>query len=340
MARFGSTLVVGALVGCLCAAAVELVDGIAAQVGSDVVLVSEVNRLANPIETEMRSAGAPDEEIAKMRAEALERLIERRLIGQVARRAEIDASDAEVDEAIAAIAQENQLSAAALRRSVEEQGLSYEAYRLRIREEIVQQKVLGGMVRAHLRIEEGELERLYRERYSDQRTTGEEVRTRQLLVTFEDDSPEARQASCQTVREALQRIQAGVPFASVASELSRVNPDRGGDLGWLHTDEIARWMAVVLEPLQPGDVSGMVETSFGCSLLQLVERREVRPVTFEEVEPQLRARLLDLKFDEEYRRFMEKLRSQTYIDRKGLFAEAARLSFDEATETSEPPLLP
>lgn len=312
----------------------ELIDGIAAQVGSDVVLVSEVERLARPVEMEMRRRGAPQGEVAKMRAEALERLIERRLVEQVAERAEVEASESEVDEAIAAVAQENGLTLDALRRSVESQGLPFDAYREKIRGEIVYQKVLGGMVRPNVRVEEAELEQLYRERYAEQPLSGEEVHLRQILVTYGGDDPAARTAACSGVRAARERIVAGDRFQRVAAEVSQTNPERGGDLGWLHVDEIARWMAVVLEQLEPGKVSEVIETSFGCSLLLLEERREVHPVSFEEAKRPLQAELFDRKFDQEYRRFVGKLRGQTYIERKGLFADAARLTYDDADEAA------
>ena len=93
-----------------------VLDGIAAQVGSDIVLVSEVRNMVGPMETKMRAAGAPEAELAALRADALERLIERALIRQVVRRAELEATDPEVDTAIATIARENGLIAAAARR--------------------------------------------------------------------------------------------------------------------------------------------------------------------------------------------------------------------------------
>ena len=62
----------------LCAAgaraAEQLVDGIAAQVGTRIVLISEVLRAAGAPEAAMRKAGASEQDVAKLRAEALERL--------------------------------------------------------------------------------------------------------------------------------------------------------------------------------------------------------------------------------------------------------------------------
>ncbi|HKJ25972.1 MAG TPA: hypothetical protein VKB65_14190, partial [Myxococcota bacterium] len=61
------------------AAEEELVDGIAAQVGTDVVLVSEVTRVTAPMEERIHAAGGTDADVDLIRADLLERLIERRL---------------------------------------------------------------------------------------------------------------------------------------------------------------------------------------------------------------------------------------------------------------------
>jgi hypothetical protein len=53
-----------------------VVDGIAAQVGSDTVLVSEVRDPRRPVEEKMRAAGAAESDLAALRADALERLID------------------------------------------------------------------------------------------------------------------------------------------------------------------------------------------------------------------------------------------------------------------------
>ncbi|MCZ6784818.1 MAG: hypothetical protein O7G30_16085, partial [Proteobacteria bacterium] len=84
-----SRLLLVVLASCATAAAgaaEEVIDGIAAQVGNDIVLISEVNQMAAPVEERMRNAGAPAGEVARMRADVLDRLIEGRLMADVVRR--------------------------------------------------------------------------------------------------------------------------------------------------------------------------------------------------------------------------------------------------------------
>jgi peptidyl-prolyl cis-trans isomerase SurA len=300
----------------------KLVESVAAQVGNEIVLQSEVMELAAPIEERMRQAGAPEAEIAMVRRQALERLIETKLLSSVVERLELSASREEVDEAIAAIAGENGLSVEQLLASVASHGLAIDEYREKIRGEIERSKVIGAMVRSRVQIEEEEIRALYEEQFSDQRSGGEEVYVRHLVVLTEGGfEPRSLDAACDLARAARARIESGeVDFTQVAQRLSDMNAQRGGDLGWMHREELAPWMAQRVDAMQPGDLSAVIEMPFGCNLLELVDRREFRPVTFADAEPQLRSILYQRKTESEYVKWLDVLREQTFIERKGAFA--------------------
>lgn len=298
-----------------------VVDGIAAQVGTDVVLLSDVTRLSGPIEGKMREAGATDADLATMRRDVLERLIDRKLIALFARRAEIQATEPEIDDAIQAIARENQLSLEQMRQSIEAEGLAWEAYRQRIGEEVVQNKVVGGMVRSKVRVEDQEIEAFYEQRYGDQPTSGEEVHLQHIAVASKDDKPAAKRAACERVRSALGRVRAGEDFLAVARDVSEGSPD----LGFVHMSNLAPWMASAVDRLRPGSISDVLELPVGCAVLRLVERREVQPVSFEQARPHIQQALFEQKFEREFEAFVEKLRKQTYVERKGAFADAGRV---------------
>jgi peptidyl-prolyl cis-trans isomerase SurA len=309
----------------------QLVDGIAAQVGPDVVLVSEVNELANSVETRARAAGATDDDLAKMRADILDRLIERRLLEQMVKRAELQATDAEVDNTIKIIAKENGLTLDQLRQSVEAGGLSYDAYREKIRSEIQRTKVLNVMVRSRVKVEEHEVRKAYDERYAKQPDGGEEVHLRHILVTFGGDSRRDEATACGQVRDALSHIRAGEPFEQVAHHLSEMNPEHGGDVGWVAVSTLAGWMQGVVHKLEPGQTSDVIRMPFGCNLLQVVERREFKKKSYEEVKPELTAALFEQKTEEEYVKFINRLRNQTYIEKKTTVASVPKVALPDAS---------
>lgn len=302
----------------------QLVDGIAAQVGPDVVLISEVNELTGTVETRARAAGATDDDINRMRAEILDRLIERRLLEQMVKRAELQATDAEVDNTIKVIAKENGLTIDQLHQSVEAGGLSFDAYREKIRSEIQRTKVLNVMVRSRVKVDEREVRKAYDTVYAKQPDGGEEVHLRHLLVTFGGESRRDEATACGQVRDALSHIRAGEPFEQVAHHVSELNPEHGGDVGWVPVSTLAGWMSGVVQKLEPGQTSDVIRMPFGCNLLQVVERREFKKKSYEEMKPEITAALFDQKTQEEYVKFVNRLRSQTYIEKKDAFASAPK----------------
>ena len=322
-------LLLGIVVGQVWAAAPTLaqrpgermIEGVAAQVGNEIILASEVLELTAPIEERMRRAGVPPREVVAVRQEALDRLIESQLLSSVVERLELSADRQEVDNAINAIAEENGLSLDQLLASIETHGLTIEEYRGKIRNEIERSKVVNAMVRSRVQMSEEEVRALFEEQFGNQRDGGEEVYLRHILVLTDAPQKRTGAAACEIASQARARVEAGdISFSEEAQRMSDMNPERGGDLGWMHRADLASWMSTTVEGMQPGEISDVVEMPFGCNLLQLVDRREFHPVKFEEVEAQLRNLIYQRKTDVEFTKWLDILRAQTYIERKGAFA--------------------
>jgi peptidyl-prolyl cis-trans isomerase SurA len=309
------------LVVALPAAAERLVDGIAAQVGNDVVLISDVREVAAPTEARARAQGATDDDIRQLYFEVLEQMIERALIRQVVARAEIGATDADVDQAIAGIARENKLTPEKLRESVESQGMPYALYRERIRGEIEHARVINDLVASRTRVEDKELREIYDAEIAKQPQGGEEFLLRVLVVTPQGDLPEVRQAACAQIEEARARVAAGEDFETAASELRAANPESNASKAWVHETDLATWMSATVRTMPVGAVSERIEAGFGCGIVQLVEKRAFVPLTFDQAKERLHRKVFDERLAVEYKKLVERLRAQTYIERKGVFGE-------------------
>jgi len=312
-----------------------LVDGIAAQVGADIVLISEVMELVGAREQMMRSEGASAADIALVRSDALEAVIESRLIERMVQDADLGATDAEVDATIEAIARENNLSITEMQRSVTSQQMEWAEYRKQIQSELERRKVINAVVGSKITVEDDEVEALYRERHADQPETGTEVHLLQILVPAGAEGGLSVAEACQLTHKARKRIANGEPFSDVASRYSVVALQTGGDLGWVHIDSVAGWMVDMIEPLEPGQLSAVHELPIGCTFVQLVERKQWRPVSMEEVNAKLQQQIYERKLMEEYRDWMEQLRKRTFIERRGYFAEAARFRKQHGTSDFE-----
>ena len=136
------------------------------------------------------------------------------------------------------------------------------------------------------------------------------------------DGPKASSnaAACAIVRDARAQIESGkIAFTAIAQDISDMNPEQGGELGWIHAADLAGWMSSTVQKLQPGELSSVVEMPFGCNLLQLVDRREFKRIEYEEAESQLQNMVYQQKTEIEYVKWLEVLRGQTYVERKAGF---------------------
>lgn len=302
-----------------------LVDGVAAQVGSEIVLASEIEEIARPILERMREAGASEAEMIQMRKDALERLIESKLIDGVVQQLELGASKTEIDNAIASIAKDTGLTLGQLAESIASYGLTFEEYRIKIKSEIERNKVLSSMVRSKVQIQEAEVVSLYNKRFGEQPNGGEEVHLRHIMVTFDSESPMARDMACRTVGGARDAILGGeASFQQIASQISESNRESGGELGWIHLKDLAGWMAKELLTMNPANpVSRVIDMPFGCNLLELVERRAFQPITIDQARPRLEQEIYSQKTEEEYGRWVATLRERTYIERMGIYAASS-----------------
>ena len=164
-----------------------------------------------------------------------------------------------------------------------------------------------------------------------------EIQVAHILIDNSVDDAENK------AKELLEQIQSGADFATLAEEHSSdtFSAEDGGKLDWVdaqeQSDESAGtgWApefekaALALE--KEGDISGVVETSFGFHILKLIERREGKTTPLSEVRDEIIAKLAAEKADEEFYSKETKLRDVLYEygDDIEQFAEQAGLDVNE-----------
>ena len=195
----------------------------------------------------MRRAGAPEQEIAKLRADGLERLIESRLVEKVVEESKAKATDEEITRTIEGIAKENGLTVEQLYASVVFHGLTVEEYRAQIKRDFERRNLVQGMLGSRVKVEDKEIEALYAERYGKRQESGESVHVRQILRAYGGASQRTQETACAEVQLARDRVAGGEPFEKVAAQVSEAAPRDGGDIGWLPLKSVAPWMSQALD---------------------------------------------------------------------------------------------
>jgi hypothetical protein len=104
----------------------------------------------------------------------------------------------------------------------------------------------------------------------------EQVHARHILLQTESDA-----------MDLLIKLQEGQSFASLAAQysLDRGSKDQGGDLGFFPRGVMTKQLEAVAFGLNPGQISGIVQTDFGYHIIEVVEKDPARRVADELLAP-------------------------------------------------------
>ena len=137
------------------------------------------------------------------------------------------------------------------------------------------------------------------------------VKARHILKKFPDDATDEQKAETKVAAEELLKtvkegLAAGTPFADLAKEHSEgpSSVDGGALRGrnpklppgdyFARGDMVKPFEEACFDTLNPGDVSDLIETSFGFHIIKLEERKEPAPKTFAQVENEIRNKLIQI----------------------------------------------
>lgn len=272
------------------AAATTAVDSIVAIVDEDVILRSELESAVSNIKNQYAKQSGQLPPDAILERQVLDRLILQRLQVNRARDIGVRISDAELNQAIQGIATNNKLTLEQFQKRLVQEGISYEDYRNRLRDELIQQRLRQSYVQSRVQVSDNEVEQLL----STQKNAGPEVLLGNLLVALpESPTPTQVETAKKKIDGVRELITSGkMTFKAAAIRYSDAqNALDGGDLGWRSFDSIPQQYTALISNMKPGDVSQPVRGPTGYQLITVAEVRDPKENTVEEFRAQ--AILLD-----------------------------------------------
>jgi peptidyl-prolyl cis-trans isomerase SurA len=251
---------------------VQPLESIAAVVDEDLILRSELDRAVANIRAQYANRQDQLPPGPVLERQVLERLILMRL--QTARAAStgIRVGDQEIDSAVSAIAQQNNLSPDQLRQQLAADGMSFTDFRNSLREELLIQRMRQRFAQTRISVSDGEVDAAMAAQ-----SGAMQYRLAHILVALPEGATPEQTATGQTkidgIKSLLERNE--MEFAAAAVRYSdSPNALEGGDLGWRSLDEIPAAFASAIRSMQPGDVIGPLRGPSGFQLLKLVETRD------------------------------------------------------------------
>jgi peptidyl-prolyl cis-trans isomerase SurA len=265
--------------------ALDRLDGICAVVGTDVILLSEVDGyvLMKRQALSNDSASTDSTTLNKERHEALEDLVnEKVLLSQARSDTTIAVTDQDVqsglERQIDQIIQQRQWTVEDLDRELQkQQGMSLpkfkEQMRRTIRERMLKEKVQQKYL-ASIAVTRAEVVGFY-ERFKDSLPSyGKSVRFAKLFIDVATSDSVKKQA-LRTITEIHTQLTSGKSFEEVLKGYSADSMVLGGDLGFIEKGSLSEIkFEQVAFSLKPGDISDVFETRLGYHVMSVTEKKE------------------------------------------------------------------
>ncbi len=252
------------------------IDRILAVVNDDVITESELAaRLAQTkrqLTLEKIKLPADDE----LRRQLLEHLVMERVQLQLAEQAGIRVSDAEVEQAVEKIAQNNKMSSAEFRRLLTREGLDAQAHTAEIRAQVIIRQLLDREINSRVTVTESEVADFVA---VHPQGTDVEYNLSHIFLSLPDAaSPEAIQAVRKRADGIRSQLKGGANFEQLAVTHSQGEAAlNGGLLGWKKSGQLPEFFVEALNSLAPGNISEVLRGPNGFHILRLNKQRGDAP---------------------------------------------------------------
>ena len=268
-ALFAALLLVGSFTAL---AQQQPLDRIAAVVDEDIILQSELDRAIANIRGQYagREAQLPPADV--LQRQVLERLILMRLQTARAAATGIRVADEEVDNAVAGIARQNNLTPEQMRQQLAHDGMTMGDFRSSLRDELLVQRLRQRFAQSKVSVSDGEVDAAL----AAQAGGNAQYRLAHILVALPEGATAEQIATGQKKIEGIKSLldRGDMEFSAAAVRYSdSPNALEGGDLGWRSLDQIPTSFAGTIRSMQPGQIIGPIRGPSGFQLIKLEEMR-------------------------------------------------------------------
>lgn len=288
----------------------ELIDRSVAIVNNDIITLSEVNELGQPLFQKAASEVPPEqleEVMDQIRTSVIQKLIDKKLLLQEAGKMQITISEAEVDNALQRILLNNKITHEQFVVELKTIGMTEALYREDLKGQILRSKLVNYEVRSKVIIPEEKIIDYYDLHYTEQVGDGG------YYILQIGTSRNAKEK----IVKVHDLAQNGGNFKELARKYSELPSAKdGGDIGIFQVKEMAPFMRDAIVGLQPGQISKIVKTPSGYQFFNILSSQEgqiITKVPYESVKEEIREQLYQQEMQLLYKNWIEGIRDKAYI---------------------------
>ncbi len=286
------------------AGAADVRDRIVAVVNTEIIALSELEEEVAEVKQQARqrfSGAELDQRLRQIDYMGLNRMIERRLQLQIAKRRGIKISDEELKDAVVR-----------LRRVGETPNENDPKDMALIRDQLTSLRLVNQQIRSGLIVPDEEVRRFYQQ-HQDRFMLPPEVRISQILIALGPGN------ELLEVREKAQHVHAllkkGGHFEELAAQYSD-GPEgrRGGSLGYIKPGDMLPQIQKAIEQMDKGAVTDPIASPVGMHIIRVDDRKPPQFRPYEEVTEDIRNVVFQLKSEEAYLEWIKDQKDHNYIE--------------------------
>lgn len=301
----------------------NVVDRSVAIVNEDTITLSEVNEAGKAFFKKISDETPPNrlaETLEKARLSVIDKLIDKKLVIQEAKKLNIQVTDQEVDNALQRVLTNNNTTMEQMRQELSSMGLTEKQYREELREQVLSSKLINHEVRTKVAIPDSAVLDYYDTHFTT-KMSGGDYHVLQIGSTWgtalADGTTPTQAEALDKIKKAHKLASDGKDFKELAQKYSNLpSAADGGDLGTFRQDEMAATMRDAVANLKSGEVSAIVEAENSYQFFKLVSSQEGKIVAhepYDSVKDQIREKLYQKAMEQRYRDWMTSIRQKAYI---------------------------
>ena len=249
----------------------EPLDRVVAVVDDDIIMESELVERANSIRSRMQEQRTqlPPQDV--LYEQVLERMIVESIELQMAEKSGIRISDNELNETLANIARQNNMTTETFRETVLSEGMSWPALRDQIRRELTVNQLRQRRVGSRIQISDQDVDNFLNSEMA-KTNLAPDYRLGHILIAINDGS--SPQVAEETALLVYKKLSEGADFAAMAAQYSSGETAlSGGDLGWRKAAQLPTLFADTVLDMKQGEISQPIRSASGYHLIKVLEVR-------------------------------------------------------------------
>ena len=283
----------------------EVVERILAVVNDDVITKSEVDQMAKAMESQTGAKMATGKDLER---QLLDAMIMQKLAKAEAKRRGITVSDKEIDQAFAEFKKRNNIEDdATLAKALAKEGMTIKGLKQQIADQMVTERLMSIVAAGKAVVTDKEVRDFYEKEFS--KTGGGQIHLKILNMPFPPGATDAQKEEVKKKAELiLQENRKGVSWEQLRDKYAVMLQD----MGFVPESDLDPELVQFLGKVKTGETAP-IQTLKGFQLVQVVDRKDSKTRSFEEVAPQIREILQRRDMEKTFKEWIKTQKDRSHI---------------------------